>query len=503
MPTPRPLAELLRAVPDLRTGGADLSVPITAVVSSSDEVAPGALFVALRGTRTDGHAFVDDALRRGAAALVVEDGGIRAGVPVVVAADTRRALAAIAAEWHGRPADRLPLVGITGTVGKTSTLAVLEAILAAGETQVGTIGSLGVRVDGEPVERHGYTAPDPMLLHAELARLADGGASLVAMEVTSHALVQERVAGLTYGLGIFTNLLPLEHADYHGSFAGYVRAKSRFFDHLAEGAPVVYNADDRAVRRLVRERPVRPVGCGTARTADVRIEPEAVSAQGTRLVLNVRRPIPRPGGGEVAPQRIPLEMRLLGRSNLSNAALAATAALALGAEAETVRAVLAGLAPARRRMEVLHRGRFLVLDDTVGHPDSVSALFEVVGKLAPRRIHATFAVRGRRGPRINRENGRALATWAGQLPVETLVLTRSAEAADERNRVRDDEYEAFVAPLRDAGIAFEAREALDDAVHAVLERAGEGDAVLLLGAQGMDRGMEIARAWLARHEGRA
>lgn len=499
MPTVRPLSELLRAVPDVTGGGAAAGVPIRAVTATSGEVSPGALFVALRGTKVDGHAFVDEAVRRGAAAVLVEDDGVRAAVPVLRVPDSRRALAAIAAEWHGRPADRLPLVGITGTVGKTSTLAVLEAILAASDRTVGTIGSLGVKVDGEPIERHGYTAPDPLLLHGELARLEAEGASLVAMEVTSHALAQERVAGLRYALGIFTNLLPLEHAEYHGTFREYVRAKARFFEHLPAGVPLVHNADDRAVRRLAREHDVVAVGCGTARTADVRIEPESVSPAGTRLALNVRRPLPRVGGGAVAPVRIPLEMRLLGRSNLSNAALAATAALLLDAAPETVRAVLAGLAPPRRRLEVLHHGRFLVIDDTVGHPESVSALFEVVGQLRPRRIHAAFAVRGQRGPRINRHVAKALAIWAERLPMGTLVLTRSAEAVDDRNAVTDREHAAFAAPLREAGIDFGERDRLDDAVHAALAAAGEGDVVLLLGAQGMDRGMEIARAWLAEH----
>jgi UDP-N-acetylmuramoyl-L-alanyl-D-glutamate--2,6-diaminopimelate ligase len=500
MPTARSLSDLFDAVPELR-GRSAADTRVSSITTRSEEVVPGALFVALRGTRVDGHAFVDEAARRGAAAAVVEEDGADPGIPVFRVPDTRLALAALAAEWHGRPAERLSLVGITGTVGKTSTLAVLEALLAAAGVRVGTIGSLGVKVDGEPIERHGYTAPDPLLLHGEMARLVEEGCRLVAMEVTSHALVQERVAGLRYGLGIFTNLLPLEHAEYHGTFADYVRAKVRFFDHLEPGAPVVHNADDRAVRRVVRERPVTPVACGTARTATVRVEPESVSASGTKLVLNVRRPFPRMGGGEVAPVRIPVEMRLLGRSNLSNAALAATAALALGVGPDTVREVLAGLTPPRRRLEMLHRGRFLVIDDTVGHPDSVSALFEVVGRLEPRRIQVAFAVRGQRGPRINGHVGKALAIWAEQLPLGTLVLTRSAEAADERNRVEEREYAAFVRPLRAAGIPFTERERLDEAVPAALEAAEEGDIVLLLGAQGMDRGAEIARGWLGERGG--
>jgi UDP-N-acetylmuramoyl-L-alanyl-D-glutamate--2,6-diaminopimelate ligase len=494
-PGTRDLLHLLASVPG-RSGVPDRAVGIRSIATRHEEVEEGALFVALRGNRVDGHDFLDEAVRRGAAALMVEEDGGGRSVPVVRVPDTRRALAAVAAEWHGRPADRMTLVGITGTVGKTSTLSILEAILAAGGTRVGSIGSLGVREDGTPVGRHPYTAPDPLLLHAELARLEADGCRLVAMEVTSHALDQERVAGLRYALGVFTNLLPLEHAEYHGTFREYARVKARFFDHLAAGAPVIHNADDRAVRRVVRERAAVAVGCGTGRTAPVRIEPGSVSSAGTSLALHVRRPYPRVGGGRVEPLRLPLRMRLLGRSNLSNAALAGAAALALGVEAPVVGAVLAELRPARRRMEVLHRDRFVVLDDTVGHPDSVSAVFEVVERLSPARVLVAFAVRGRRGARINRELGEALSIWAERVPLARLVLTRSAEAVDERNRVDDVEAGALAAPLRRRGIALEERERLDQAVHDVLGGALEGDVVLLLGAQGMDRGMEYARAWL-------
>jgi UDP-N-acetylmuramoyl-L-alanyl-D-glutamate--2,6-diaminopimelate ligase len=497
MPTDQPLATLLRSVAGARIDRGEGAVPIRSIVTRHQEVEPGALFVALRGTRADGHAFLDHAVRRGAAALVVEESSDGIDIPVVHVPDTRSALAALAATWHGAPAARLELVGITGTVGKTSTLTVLEAILAAGEEPVGSIGSLGVRVDGASIERHPYTAPDPLLLHRELASLEARGARCVVMEVTSHALAQQRVAGLRFALGVFTNLLPLEHTEYHGTFRDYVEAKTLFFDHLADGAPVIHNADDRAVRRLVRERPVAPVAVGAARTATVRIEPETVSARGTTLTLNVRRPFPRVAGGEVEPMRIPLRMRLLGRSNLSNAALAATAALSLGSSPDAVREVLAALRPARRRMEVLQRAPFVVLDDTTGHPESISMVFEVVERLAPRRVHAVFAVRGTRGARINRQLGQSLAVWMGRQPGGSLVLTRSEEAVDERNRVTDRELVALAAPLRSAGVSFTVRDRLADAVGDALAAAEDGDAVLLLGAQGMDGGKPCATSILA------
>jgi UDP-N-acetylmuramoyl-L-alanyl-D-glutamate--2,6-diaminopimelate ligase len=495
----RTLAELARAAGADPPPPAAAGVEIRGIAEDSRAVRPGDLFVALPGTRTDGHEFAREAAERGAAAIVAEE-PVPTGleIPCLRVDDARRALARMAAAWHGRPAERLRLAGITGTVGKTSVLAIMEAALRRSAVPVGAIGSLGVSVQGEQ-RPTGYTAPDPLLLHEGLARIADGGARLAVMEVTSHALVQERVHGLEFALGVFTNLVPLEHADYHSSFRSYVEAKTRFFDHLAPGAPIVYSWDDLAVRRVVRGRDLVLVGCGFGREAAVRVEGIEIGPAGTRFRINVRRPLPRLDAGPIKPFAVDVRLRLLGRANALNATLAATAALCLGAAPEAVVAELEGLPSPRRRMQIVHDGAFRVLDDTVGHPDSVTALFEVVAALPARRVHAAFAVRGQRGPRINRQVARALGIWTESHPLETLVVTRSDDTADARNRVTDREHDAFVGALRDAGVAFEERATLAEAVPAVLERAGPGDLVLLLGAQGMDAGEEIARGWLEAH----
>lgn len=473
------------------------ALPVAGITADSRQVQRGSLFVAIPGTRTDGHARIPEAISRGAAAVLVEhEIDVEPTVPRVRVANARQALAELAAAWHGHPADRLRLVGITGTIGKTSVLKMLEVALRAGGLRIGTIGSLGISF-ADQEEPTGYTAPDPLLLQGALKRIADSGCDLAAMEVTSHALDQKRVHGLECGLGIFTNLVPLEHMDYHRSFRAYVDVKRRFFDHLSPGAPLVHSADDHAVRRMVREHDVTPIGCGTSRGAIVRIESLEMDKDGTALVLNIREPLRKPGGGEVPAGILPLRTRLLGRSNATNAALAATAALCLGSEAGTVESALRGFPPPRRRMEVLPCGRFTVLDDTVGHPDSVSALFEVVERLSPPRVHAVFSIRGQRGARINRRIAESLAIWMEKQPVHTLVVTRSVDAADERNRVEGTEREAFLEPLRRAGVRFEEHDALSDAIPVALDRAGEGDLVLLLGAQGMDDGAERVRHWLA------
>jgi UDP-N-acetylmuramoyl-L-alanyl-D-glutamate--2,6-diaminopimelate ligase len=495
-PQPRPLLDLVSDVP--RSAGMD-GVEVNRITSDSRSVEPGDLFVALVGTRVDGHEFAADAVRRGAVAVVAER-PLTLDVPVLQVPDTQRELARLAAEWYGRPAQSVPLVGITGTLGKTTVLAMMERILGRAGLPVGSVGSLGIRLDGEG-EDTGYTAPGPLVLHEGLDRLVRGGAKLVVMEVTTHALTQERVHGLEYALGVFTNLVPLEHVDYHGSFRGYVEAKLRFFDHLRAGAPLVYSWDNRPLRGVVRGRDLVPVGVGSSRAAQVRFEILHMDAEGSAFLLRSRRPLPLIGGGEREPLDLTMRLPTLGRSMVSNAALAATAALVAGADATSVARALEDFPPPRRRLQVIRREPFLVLDDTTGHPDSLAVVFEVVQRLNRPRVHLVFAVRGQRGRKINRRTAEALAIWAGKVPLETLVITSSEEAADELNRVEPAERLAFLSALESAGARFEEVPRLDAAVRHLVSRVAPGDLVLLLGAQGMDLGAGALDAALTAANG--
>ncbi|HEU5208039.1 MAG TPA: Mur ligase family protein [Longimicrobiales bacterium] len=492
----RPLHSLL-ADAGIRAGTAPDAM-IRAVVTDSRQVTPGALFIAIPGTQVDGATFIADAVAAGAAAIVAQGPGTsdqRAPVPLIHVPDARAAAARLAGAWYGHPARRMRLLGITGTVGKTSVLSIAEALLHASGVRVASIGSLGLRIGTETAEESRYTVPEPLLLHRWLQRAADAECDVALMEVTSHALVQQRVAGLRYEAGAFTNLVPLEHAEFHRNFRTYVESKTRFFDHLAAGAPLAFNAEDRAVSRIVRERDVAGVACGAVRTAAMRIEDVHVSHAGTRFVLNARRPVPRIDGAEHAPFRLPLELSLLGRSNLINVALATTLALSAGASADAAAAVLPDLTAPRRRMQLLKTAP-LILDDTAGHPESVNVVFETVERLRPGHVHVVWAVRGRRGPRINRYNAEALAIWLRRMPHASLVVTRSSDVADHLNRVSDEEYDAFLRPLRRARVRFRESAELRPAVQQVLAAARPDDLVLLLGAQGMNQGAAIAQEWL-------
>jgi UDP-N-acetylmuramoyl-L-alanyl-D-glutamate--2,6-diaminopimelate ligase len=484
---PRPLGELTAA---LEPSGVRSEVPsatIRSIAADSREVEPGALFVAVCGGRVDGHDYLGEAAARGAAAAVVEREPAGAPpLPLLRVRDSRRALAELAAAWYGNPADAMSLVGITGTMGKTSTLAFLESVLRAAGQREGSVGSLGVRHGGCSLESTGYTVPAPLVLHRALADLRARGCDVVSMEATTHAMTQERLHGVRFDLGVFTGLVPLEHSEYHPTFEDYAEAKLRFFDHLQPGAPLVYFADSPVLRALVAERDVLPVGCGTGDDSRLRLEVESLDAGGTSLRLVASAGLPRLDGSVSEPLDLRLRLPLVGRSVAANVLLAAGAATVLGADEAAIRAGLSELRPAPRRMQVVQTAPFTIVDDFGGHPDTVSAVFEVVGALPHRRLHVLSGYRGSRGPRINLAMGRSLGIWLRRVGFESFCLTAAEETSDERNRALPEERAAFHEALAEQGIRYRAEDRLDRALEHLLPHVREGDLLLILGTQGMD-----------------
>lgn len=477
------IEELFRGVTGATVPAAAGPLDVAAVCDDSRDVVPGSLFVAVPGEAADGRDHAGAAVAAGAV-VVVSETSLDVPVPVVLVPEARTALAELAAQWHGHPAGALSLVGITGTMGKTSVLAMLSDILEESGIGVGTIGSLGIRYDGA-TDVTPNTTPGSLDVQAALAGMVAAHARVMAMEVTSHALVQGRVHGLQYDLGVFTNLTMLEHAEYHGTFRGYLDAKLRFFEHLKPAAPIVFPAGDRAVRAAVRRHPGPRISCG-GRAACVYVRRHGMDASGTRITLELRRPLPRPGAGDLDKLTLPLQLRTLGRTNIGNATLAAVAALSLGAAPEAVRQALARMTVPPRRLQVVRRAGPMIIDDTVGHPDSITGVFEVVQRMPHDRLHVIFGIRGKRGPAINRHDAEALCIWARQVNIDTLVATSASDTADERNRVAGDEENAFLEVLSRAGLEHTHTATLSEAVAAVAAVAGDEDLVLLLGAQGMD-----------------
>lgn len=470
--------------------------PVSGVTADTREMRRGYVFVAVPGTEEDGHRFIAEAIEADAAAIITQrDVGPR-DVPVIRVDDARRALARLAAAWYDHPGDRLHLVGITGSLGKTSVLTFLEAILEETGHRVGAIGSeiVGMRVHDRFDVATPNTTPDPVTLHRGLRVMADSGARLAAMEVSSHAVDQDRVHGLQFSTGVFTNLVPLEHQDYHGSFDHYVTTKCGFFDLMKPGAPLIVGADSPRLVDEVASRGLAALTCGFEQSADIHIRDAVMSDAGSRFSLDVRTPLARADGSVLEPVTIPFETRLLGRPHLLNAAFAAAAALSVTADVAAVQRGLGAIEPPHRRMELLRVQDLLVLDDTAGHPDSLDAVFDVVRQLPHRRLHVVAAIRGSRGPDINARLAATLARRHAEDPLASLIATDSADTVGDADHVEPDERQAFLGAVEQAGVAVEHHERLADALARVVERLDEGDLLVLVGAQGMRAGAELLRA---------
>jgi UDP-N-acetylmuramoyl-L-alanyl-D-glutamate--2,6-diaminopimelate ligase len=457
---------------------------IAGLTEDSRRVTPGMLFVAVPGRALDGHAYIADAVARGASGVVAERvGSAPPGVPVVRVSSARDALAALAARFYGSPGAELRLIGFTGTFGKTSTSEILRSLLEAGGTRTGLLGSLGARYRAFRDPGRGLTTPAPVELHRALRGLKDAGADTVIMEVTSHALRLGRVRGLQFSGALLAAILPGEHTDFHRSYEEYVEAKRLFLAHLAPDALLAYDADNLAARTLARGV-AGSVGFSLeGRDADLQFYDVLVDRQGATFSLGGRVTAAAPG--------IRLHSTLLGRGHLRNVALALTYAIHAGLPLETARDVLARLTPLRRRMELYEVAGRTVLDDTAAHPDSLRATFEVGSLLPHGAMAVVYAMRGHRGTDVNRQNALALADLVAVHGVDPLIVTAAVDATGPSDAATDAEIDATRQALVSRGRRFIWHDALESAMHEALDRTRAGDVVMLVGAQGMNRGREI------------
>lgn len=486
--TPRSTLSALALAVDAHVAGDDVTV--SGIALDSRLVQPGQLFVAIPGATVDGMRFVTDALRAGAVAVCATRPVD--GIPTLVTAEPRRAAALLSAELFRYPARELHLLGITGSLGKTSTALLAEAALGGAGIRTGVIGSLGIRFRGRVVQT-GMTTPEAPAIHDALRKMVGRQVGAAVMEVTSHSILLDRVAGLQLAAGCITNIVADEHLEFHPSPEHYVQTKARFVDMLEPGAPLIVNVDNATARKITRglDRPVIDVTANARVDAHVSITNAHMSASGSRFTLRVERPITALHGGLIDPAAIDITLPLLGERQIGNAALAATLALVAGGSPEGVASGLARVAPIRRRTQVIQRDGPIVIDDTVGNAESVRSVFETARQVGYRRLFVAYAIRGSRGTTVNERNAKALGAEVSRSKAR-LVVTASEDSAGPRDRVTQEEQDIVLTTLEREGVTFEFVPTLKEAIERVLAEPGREDMVLLLGAQGMDRGAELA-----------
>lgn len=380
------LKKLIEKIPTLQIIGN----PITEVVEiniDSRQVAEGHLFIALKGTQTDGHQYIDQAIKKGAKSIICEDipQDINDSITYVQVKNSEDIVGQIATTFYDNPTEKLQLIGVTGTNGKTTIATLLYMVFRKFGYKCGLCSTVCNYINGEALPTE-HTTPDPITLNRLLGRMADEGCKYAFMEVSSHSVAQKRIGGLRFAGGIFTNLTR-DHLDYHKTVENYRDAKKTFFDLLPKDAFVITNADDRNGIFMVQNTKAKVYTYSQQKMADFTAHIQEESLEGMLLEIN---------GQEVS-------VPFVGRFNVSNLAAVYAAATVLGKPSSDVLIVMSTMQPVNGRFETIQsREKVTVVVDYAHTPDALTNVLETIEEITKGQ-HQIITVCGAGG---NRDKGK-------------------------------------------------------------------------------------------------
>jgi len=434
-------------------------VDIKKIAYDSRRVEPGTLFVAMGGVGHDALAYLGNALERGAAAVLAPTSppaGV--DVPWATSEDPRLALSQLAAHWFGRPAEKLRLVGVTGTNGKTTCVHIIASILKAAGRKAALLGTTGYWL-GDRWEEADWTTPEPLKLHGLFREAVDSGFRDVVMEVTSHALDQRRTDGLVFAAAGFTNVTR-EHLDYHRRLEGYFAAKCRLFTQLSPGAFALLNADD----PLVAGTPIpdgRRVLYGLGETAELRAE--GIRYGRRSLAFTAVQ----------GPWKLPLETPLVGEYDVYNTLLAVGVARGLGVDDAAIAGGLKDLPQIPGRFHFLEVGAdFDVVVDYAHTPDGIAKALTAARRIAAGRVVIVFGSAGERDAAKRPDMGRV----AGEL-ADVVILTTEDPRREDPGKIARSIASGVPPGSCELFTILDRREAINKA----LSLARKGDLVIVAG----------------------
>ena len=455
------LGDLLRELPVLHAG-ADIELEISSLAYSSREVRSGSLFFAIQGDKADGHAYIPQALERGAIAVVSE----RAAPPELAGrwiqvSAIRRALADAGRILLNHPEKSLQLIGITGTNGKTTTTYLVESVLAAAGIRSGVFGTIEYRMGGK-TKVATNTTPESLDLLTYFGELVKAGGKAAVLEISSHALAQERVWGFHFAVAAFTNLTQ-DHLDYHKDFEHYFQAKRRLFEGLGASPPdwAVINIDDPWGARLLELSYPHHITYGLDVKAQVTPTHVASTARGTEAAIET------PAG------KLQIVSPLLGRANLANILAAISTGVAMGIASTRIEEGIANLQAVPGRFERIDEGQpFLVVVDYAHTDDALKNVLKTAREMTRDRLIVLFGCGGER----DRTKRPRMGEVAGAL-ADFVVLTSDNPRSEDPLLIMAD---ALVG-LQRTGKPYIAEVDRGVAIHKALEEAREGDVVVLAG----------------------
>ncbi len=454
------LSELLKSVKVLQVAG-PAEVEVTGVNIDSRKIEKGHLFVAIKGTQTDGHQFITKAVAQGAAAILCEEMPEEKcdGVSYVQVASTEDIVGQVATNFYDNPSQRLKLVGVTGTNGKTTIATLLYNMFRKFGHRCGLLSTVCNYIEDEAIAAD-HTTPDPIELNRLLHRMVEAGCEYAFMECSSHAIAQKRIGGLTFAGGIFTNLTR-DHLDYHKTFENYRNAKKAFFDALPKGAFAITNADDKNGSVMVQNCKATIKTYSVRQMADFRARIIECHFEGMYLEIN---------GREVGVQ-------FIGKFNVSNLLAVYGAAVMLGKRPEDVLVVLSTLKSVAGRLEPIRSKEGVTAVVDYAHtPDALENVLNAIHEVLDGKDGHILTVCGAGG---NRDKGkRPLMAQEAVKQSDRVIITSDNPRFEEPQDIIDDMLAGLTPQQMKKVVSIVDRK---EAIRTACMMAKKGDVILIAG----------------------
>ncbi|MEG0798002.1 MAG: UDP-N-acetylmuramoyl-L-alanyl-D-glutamate--2,6-diaminopimelate ligase [Acidaminococcaceae bacterium] len=460
------LLDLLIVMPQAKVMG-PIDRLVSDVTADSRAVKKGSLFICLKGAHVDGHKYIEQAYRDGAACVLVEAEVKERpeGLTVIQVKDTRDAMSLVAPWFFDYPGKKMRMIGVTGTNGKTTTTNIIRLILCQAGFKVGLIGTINIMI-GEEIEVSKNTTPDVVDLERILFRMQQAGCQYVVMEVSSHALALKRVAGCEYDVAVLTNITQ-DHLDFHETFANYRAAKATLFTHLHEGTKphkcAIFNMDDPSSALIAAETQAPIMTFGKGQTNDIYPVTWQVAAKEMELVLHT--PV-----GEMS-----LVLRITGEFNVYNVMSAVAVMLAEKVAKQTIVDTLQGFAGVPGRFQLVEAGQpYTVIVDYAHTPDGLDNVLRTARLITKGKLWVVFGCGGDRDHKKRPIMGRIALELA-----DNLVVTSDNPRSEEPQRILAD----IARGLAGVPAGKNVQQIIDrkEAINYALEQAAATDVILIAG----------------------
>ncbi len=448
-------------------GSEDIEIP--AICYNSKEVRNGSLFAAIRGEKTDGHQYIESAVKSGAKALLLEEIPeiFFNGVSIIQVENTKSALADISANFFNHPTKELTLVGVTGTNGKTTITYLLESICQEWGKKTGVIGTVDYRFSGSRIPSVS-TTPESLDLMSLFRDMRNSAVQIVVMEVSSHALDRKRVFGCHFDVAVFTNLSQ-DHLDYHGTMENYFEAKKKLFSEVLRKSEKrdkfsVINIDDPYGKEIAREAAGKIVPYSILNSEGVYVEKSNITPEGIHTILNT------PWG------KVEINSKLFGKHNLYNILAAVSTALSLGVEVDVVKRAISRMAGVPGRLDrVENPFGITILIDYAHTPDALRNVLMAVKPFTQRKLILVFGCGGDRDPIKRPIMGRI-----GRDLSDVLIVTSDNPRTENPEQIMDQIEKGVLGAGSQEKPYFRITDRRD-AIRNAIEIAQRGDTVLLAG----------------------